>query len=218
MCLLSPKDPQIAPVRSRTVEICCGPRVNQARASVRGAQALPVLTNGMPSTPCRNGAAFEPYANNGGTVVAVAGRDFCIVAADSRLSDGYSILSRNVTRIHRLSGDAYLATAGCWADTKGLLRTLMVSCCPLASATANDDRWILPRNGRRGTVLLKSATPSEVRSPDSRQVWLASSDELRIRTHEACRIPRRKEGKALEQQLRERNSLDDSRVTLCCIH
>lgn len=74
----------------------------------------------------RNGAGFEPYANNGGTVVAVAGQDYCIIAADSRLSDGYTILSRNVSRVHRLSGDTHLATAGCWADTQGLLRLLMV--------------------------------------------------------------------------------------------
>lgn len=74
----------------------------------------------------RNGAGFEPYANNGGTVVAVAGPDYCIIAADSRLSDGYTILSRNVTRVHRLSGDTHLATAGCWADTQGLLRLLEV--------------------------------------------------------------------------------------------
>ncbi|CAN0146360.1 unnamed protein product, partial [Hapterophycus canaliculatus] len=72
----------------------------------------------------RNGAGFEPYANNGGTVVAVAGRDYCIIAADSRLSDGYTILSRNAKRVHRLSGDTHLATAGCWADTQGLLRML----------------------------------------------------------------------------------------------
>ncbi|CAN0090614.1 unnamed protein product [Ectocarpus fasciculatus] len=72
----------------------------------------------------RNGAGFEPYANNGGTVVAVAGPDYCIIAADSRLSDGYTILSRNVTRVHRLSRDTHLATAGCWADTQGLLRLL----------------------------------------------------------------------------------------------
>lgn len=73
------------------------------------------------------GGGFEPYADNGGTVVAVAGRDYCIIAADSRLSDGYAILTRNVTRVHRLSGDTHLATAGCWADTQGLLRLLQVS-------------------------------------------------------------------------------------------
>ncbi|CAN0515052.1 unnamed protein product, partial [Scytosiphon promiscuus] len=39
---------------------------------------------------------------------------------------GYTILSRDVTRVHRLSGDTHLATAGCWADTQGLLRMLRV--------------------------------------------------------------------------------------------
>ncbi|CAM9591297.1 unnamed protein product, partial [Choristocarpus tenellus] len=74
----------------------------------------------------RSGEGFQPYANNGGTVVAVAGENYCIIAADSRLSDvgGYSILSRNVTRVHRLSEDAFIATAGCWADTQGLLHLL----------------------------------------------------------------------------------------------
>lgn len=81
----------------------------------------------LPGFPLeKRGAGFEPYADNGGTVVAVAGRDYCIIAADSRLSDGYSILTRNVTRVHRLSGDTHLATAGCWADTQGLLRLLEV--------------------------------------------------------------------------------------------
>ncbi len=56
----------------------------------------------------------------------MAGQDYCIIAADSRLSDGYTILSRNVSRVHRLSGDTHLATAGCWADTQGLLRLLGV--------------------------------------------------------------------------------------------
>lgn len=90
----------------------------------------------------RNGAGFEPYANNGGTVVAVAGRDYCIIAADSRLSDGYTILSRNVSRVHRLSGDTHLATAGCWADTQGLLRLLRVRLLVSACLPPNDpQQW-----------------------------------------------------------------------------
>jgi Proteasome subunit len=91
----------------------------------------------------RRGDGWQPYADNGGTVVAVAGADYVIVAADTRLSDGYSIMSRGVTRVHRIGGrrssggaraegvgggggkgggdgsaDAqatYMATAGCWA-------------------------------------------------------------------------------------------------------
>ena len=46
---------------------------------------------------------FSPYEWNGGTVIAVAGDDYVIIASDKRLAAGYSIKSRNITRLHRLS-------------------------------------------------------------------------------------------------------------------
>lgn len=42
---------------------------------------------------------FDPYADNGGTVIGIAGRDFCIIASDTRLSHSYVIKSRNISRI-----------------------------------------------------------------------------------------------------------------------
>ena len=48
-------------------------------------------------------AKFEPYADNGGTVVGIAGRDYAIIAADTRLSENYMIRSRNVTKIFEVS-------------------------------------------------------------------------------------------------------------------
>jgi 20S proteasome alpha/beta subunit len=42
---------------------------------------------------------FDPYKDNGGTVVGIAGKDYCIIASDSRLSEKYLIRSRNVSRI-----------------------------------------------------------------------------------------------------------------------
>lgn len=42
------------------------------------------------------------YDDNGGTVVAVAGDDYCIVAGSTRLSTGYSILTRQQSKILRL--------------------------------------------------------------------------------------------------------------------
>ena len=44
-------------------------------------------------------AEFERYADNGGTVVGISGRDWVVLASDTRLSDGYVIKSRNVSKL-----------------------------------------------------------------------------------------------------------------------
>ena len=42
---------------------------------------------------------FQPYIDHGGTVVGVAGKGYCILASDTRLSEKYMIHSRNSSRI-----------------------------------------------------------------------------------------------------------------------
>jgi 20S proteasome subunit beta 6 len=68
---------------------------------------------------------WSPYTNNGGTVVAIAGSDYCIVAGDTRLSDGgYGILSRKQSKLHSLTPYTILATSGMFADMQTLQKVL----------------------------------------------------------------------------------------------
>eukprot|EP01120_Amphizonella_sp_Union-15-10_P016113 TRINITY_DN8399_c0_g1_i1.p1 TRINITY_DN8399_c0_g1~~TRINITY_DN8399_c0_g1_i1.p1 ORF type:complete len:259 (+),score=55.96 TRINITY_DN8399_c0_g1_i1:42-779(+) len=68
--------------------------------------------------------AFSPYADNGGTVVALAGADYAIVAGDTRMSTGYSIQTRKSSKSIQLSSKAVLASAGMQADQNTLQRLL----------------------------------------------------------------------------------------------
>ena len=59
---------------------------------------------------------FDPYAFNGGNILAVSGEDFAIVASDTRLSQGFSIQSRNHTKAVKLTPSTVLAQAGFAGD------------------------------------------------------------------------------------------------------
>ncbi|KAG0748012.1 hypothetical protein G6F57_008059 [Rhizopus arrhizus] len=83
-----------------------------------------MLANPMETTSAPMQHRFEPYDDNGGTSVAIAGKDFCIVAADTRQSTGYSINSRFAPKAYKLSETSVIAMNGFHADGLTLKKVL----------------------------------------------------------------------------------------------
>lgn len=61
-------------------------------------------------------ASWQPYDFNGGTVLAISGEDFVVLAGDTRLSTGYSILSRDESKVHQLTPTTMLGCPGSHND------------------------------------------------------------------------------------------------------
>jgi len=59
---------------------------------------------------------FNPYIDNGGTILAIAGADFSVIAGDTRQTEGYSIQTRYAPKVFRLTDKAVLAVNGFAAD------------------------------------------------------------------------------------------------------
>jgi len=82
-----------------------------------GIEKIPCEGVGEYSGYTPNERRFSPYSENGGSVVAIAGEDYCVVASDTRLSgDGYSIFSRETPKLFKLSDKTVLGSTGCWCD------------------------------------------------------------------------------------------------------
>eukprot|EP01010_Urceolus_cornutus_P000716 NODE_1229_length_1019_cov_334.634021_g943_i0.p1 GENE.NODE_1229_length_1019_cov_334.634021_g943_i0~~NODE_1229_length_1019_cov_334.634021_g943_i0.p1 ORF type:complete len:274 (-),score=86.26 NODE_1229_length_1019_cov_334.634021_g943_i0:196-960(-) len=69
---------------------------------------------------------WSPYVDNGGSCIALAGKGYAIIAGDTRLSDGFSIVSRNTPKLSQLTDSCVLASAGMQADRVSLHKNIGV--------------------------------------------------------------------------------------------
>lgn len=69
---------------------------------------------------------YNPYVNNNGSLLGFKGKDYLILGSDTRLSVGYSILSRDSPKIFKITEKAYLASSGMYADIIALQKNLKI--------------------------------------------------------------------------------------------
>ena len=55
-----------------------------------------------PSTYNPKQHQFNPYSDNGGTILAIAGADFSVIAGDTRQTEGFNIQTRYAPKVFRL--------------------------------------------------------------------------------------------------------------------
>ncbi|WVQ74454.1 hypothetical protein IAR50_004055 [Cryptococcus sp. DSM 104548] len=65
---------------------------------------------------------FNPYSDNGGSILSICGADFAMIAGDTRQSEGYSIQTRYAPKVFQLTDKAVLATNGFAADGKNFVK------------------------------------------------------------------------------------------------
>ncbi|XP_066467483.1 proteasome subunit beta type-1 [Tiliqua scincoides] len=67
---------------------------------------------------------FSPYTFNGGTILAIAGENFSIVASDTRLSEDYAIHSRDSPKCYKLTDKTVIGCSGFHGDCLTLTKII----------------------------------------------------------------------------------------------
>lgn len=70
---------------------------------------------------------FNPYSDNGGTVLGIAGEDFAVLAGDTRIVSGYSINSRYEPKIFDVGDNIVMTANGFAADGAALIDSFQLS-------------------------------------------------------------------------------------------
>ncbi|KAI6659108.1 Proteasome subunit beta type-1-B-like [Oopsacas minuta] len=67
---------------------------------------------------------FNPYTSNGGTILALSGEDFSLVASDTRLSERFRIHTRDQPKTYKLTDNVVLGCCGFHGDVLTLNKLL----------------------------------------------------------------------------------------------
>ena len=73
------------------------------------------------------GGEWEPYVNHEGSCAAVRGKDYTVLAGDTRMSLDYSILTRKHPKLYQITDKAVLAATGMQGDMHELIRRLQIN-------------------------------------------------------------------------------------------
>ncbi|KAK6507059.1 Proteasome subunit beta type-6 [Arthrobotrys musiformis] len=65
---------------------------------------------------------WSPYTENGGCILGIAGKDYVIIAGDTRSSEGYSINTRTARKVYDVGSGIILGVVGMSADGEELVR------------------------------------------------------------------------------------------------
>ncbi|KAI0460848.1 Proteasome subunit beta type-6 [Komagataella kurtzmanii] len=76
--------------------------------------------SGLSNVPIEH--QFNPYSDNGGTVLGIAGEDFAILAGDTRHTTGYSINSRYEPKVFSVGDELLITANGFAADGDALVK------------------------------------------------------------------------------------------------
>ncbi|KAK4048975.1 Proteasome subunit beta type-6 [Microbotryomycetes sp. JL221] len=88
---------------------------------------MAALVQGVAASSAASGPqqrSFNPYSDNGGTILAISSSDFCLIAADTRQSEGYSIQTRTARKVFQLTDNVVMAVVGFQADGTALQKRL----------------------------------------------------------------------------------------------
>ena len=69
-------------------------------------------------------ANWSLYNNNGGSCVAIAGADYCVITSGTRMSTDYNILTCDYSKICKLADKCVMASSGFQADVRALQKHL----------------------------------------------------------------------------------------------